>query len=157
MYLGITTTNVFGLDDYTKQKFMELVNVYNKHYPANEIKDRYYEGRIRLHEVNLGIALPKQFAGLEIGCAWGAKTVDVLAARSMFDGFVGANGAEVEELDKLVQDNQLVAEYQAGISVCSTVTVPQTVHFLPSVRPVSVQVASAPGTTSSVWPLASSL
>ena len=112
MYLGITTTNVFGLDDYTKQKFMELVNVYNKHYPANEIKDRYYEGRIRLHEVNLGIALPKQFAGLEIGCAWGAKTVDVLAARSMFDGFVGANGAEVEELDKLVQDNQLVAEYQ---------------------------------------------
>ena len=109
MYLGITTTNVFGLDDYTKQKFMELVNVYNKHYPANEIKDRYYEGRIRLHEVNLGIALPKQFAGLEIGCAWGAKTVDVLAARSMFDGFVGANCAEVEELDKLVQDNQLVA------------------------------------------------
>ena len=49
--------------------------------------------------------------GLEIGCSWGAKTVDVLAARSMFDGFVGFNGDEVDELDSIVSNNRLVAQY----------------------------------------------
>ena len=49
--------------------------------------------------------------GLEIGCAWGAKTVDVLAARSMFDGFVSANGNEAEELERVVVGNNLIYEY----------------------------------------------
>jgi hypothetical protein len=55
--------------------------------------------------------LPEVLKGLEIGCAWGAKTVDVLAGRSMFDGFVGANGNEVAELDSIVINNDLIAEY----------------------------------------------
>ena len=49
--------------------------------------------------------------GLEIGCAWGAKTVDVLAGRSMFDGFVGVNGVEDEELADIVKGNNLITEY----------------------------------------------
>jgi hypothetical protein len=49
--------------------------------------------------------------GLEIGCAWGAKTVDVLAARSMFDGYVSASGQEAEELAKIVDGNNLLYEY----------------------------------------------
>ena len=48
---------------------------------------------------------------MEIGCAWGAKTVDVLAARSMFDGFVTENGTENEQLDQIVDDNDLISEY----------------------------------------------
>lgn len=112
MYLGITPTNVIGLDDYTAAKLQKLVNVYNAHSVKNEIKDRYYEGKIRLGDVNLGIALPDGMTGLEIGCAWGAKTVDVLAARSMFDGFVGSAGGEVYDLDAVVVNNHMVAEYQ---------------------------------------------
>ena len=77
----------------------------------NTTKERYYEGRIPLSEVNLGIALPRSFSGLEIGCAWGAKTVDVLAGRSMFDGFVNESGVELDELKQIVLDNNLVAEY----------------------------------------------
>lgn len=112
MYLGITPTNVIGLDDYTAVKLQKLVSVYNAHSVKNEIKDRYYEGKIRLGDVNLGIALPDGMTGLEIGCAWGAKTVDVLAARSMFDGFVGSAGGEVYDLDAIVVNNHMVAEYQ---------------------------------------------
>lgn len=112
MYLGITPTNVIGLDDYTAAKLQKLVNVYTAHSIKNEIKDRYYEGKIRLGDVNLGIALPDGMTGLEIGCAWGAKTVDVLAARSMFDGFVGSAGGEVYDLDAVVVNNHMVAEYQ---------------------------------------------
>lgn len=88
-----------------------LVETYNSHITKNIEKDAYYEGKIALSEVNLGIALPYGMSKLEIGCSWGAKTVDVLAARSMFDGFVGVNGEEMEILDKLVLNNDLIAEY----------------------------------------------
>ena len=47
---------------------------------------------------------------LEVGCSWGQKAVDVLAARSMFDGFVSTGGS-LDSLAKLVADNRLVAEY----------------------------------------------
>jgi hypothetical protein len=48
---------------------------------------------------------------LQIGCAWGAKAVDVLAARSMFDGFVDAGGNQSDELTNIVIDNDLITEY----------------------------------------------
>ena len=89
----------------------ELVDVFRRHNSGNRLKNRYYEGRVTLREVNLGIALPHGFRGLEIGCAWGAKCVDVLAARSMFDGFVSARGEPSEELERIVTANRLVSEY----------------------------------------------
>lgn len=111
MLLGVTVDNVIGLDDYTRKKLRKLLEVYEKHQIKNAEKDRYYEGKIRLADVNLGIALPDGFARLEIGCSWGAKTVDVLAARSMFDGFVGSSGNEAEQLTSIVSGNRLIAEY----------------------------------------------
>ena len=102
---------VNGLTEYEQNRLEKLLNVYNNHWAKNTEKDKYYEGKISLNDVNLGIALPENIRKLEIGCAWGAKTVDVLAARSMFDGFVGINGAEVETLDKIAVGNNLVAEY----------------------------------------------
>lgn len=92
-------------------KLRELINTFDRHREKNAIKNRYYEGKITLGEVNLGIALPDGLRGLEIGCAWGAKTVDVLAGRSMFDGFVGENGETIDDLDKITENNNLVDEY----------------------------------------------
>ena len=109
--ISIIPSNVIGLPVSEQAPFAKLIDVYNSHYTANQTKERYYEGRVTLGEVNLGLALPDGVAGLEIGCAWGAKTVDVLAGLSMFDGFVGVNGTDVEELEQLVIDNNLVAEY----------------------------------------------
>lgn len=111
MITSISTGTVYGLDDYEAARLQKLVSVFNQHSAKNAQKERYYEGKISLREVNLGIALPEGLQGLEIGCSWGAKTVDVLAARSMFDGFVGASGAEVEELAQIVDGNHLIAEY----------------------------------------------
>lgn len=109
--LTIEANNVIGLDKDVAVRFAKLLNVYNKNYYKNKTKDRYYEGKIPLNEVNLGIALPENLGKLEVGCAWGAKTVDVLAARSMFDGFVGLDGAEVATLDSITVANNLIAEY----------------------------------------------
>lgn len=111
MELRITPEKVIGLGDPEKEMLKKLIKVYKDALSKNAVKERYYEGKIYLNEVNLGIALPNGMRGLEIGCAWGAKTVDVLAGHSMFDGFVGENGEEVDELAQIVRDNNLLAEY----------------------------------------------
>lgn len=111
MEVRIEANSIVGLDQYEKARFANLVKRFNQHKSNNSQKNRYYEGKISLSEVNLGIALPQGMTGLEIGCAWGAKTVDVLAARSMFDGFVGVNGEDIDVLDRVAADNNLVAEY----------------------------------------------
>lgn len=111
MLLKIDAGSVSGLNAIERATLAELVKVYQEHESANRKKNRYYEGRVTLGEVNLGLALPRGMTGLEIGCAWGAKTVDVLAARSMFDGFVGVKGNPVDELTELVAANDLITEY----------------------------------------------
>lgn len=111
MILSIEASNIEGFPQEEWERFNKLLNSFNTHSSKNEEKNRYYEGKIRLGEVNLGIALPEGMRGLEIGCSWGAKTVDVLAARSMFDGFVGASGDDIVDLDTITIQNNLIAEY----------------------------------------------
>ena len=111
MIYSITPSQVKNLPEEEQLMLQDLLDIYNKHVQANITKSTYYEGHIMLADVNLGIALPDGLGGLEIGCSWGAKTVDVLAARSMFDGFVSANGNEAEELEKIVIGNNLLYEY----------------------------------------------
>lgn len=112
MILGIDPGRVTGLSTQARNQLAELLQTYEKHRSANEKKNKYYEGKIPLSEVNLGIALPEGMQGLEIGCAWGANTVDVLAARSMFDGYVSPSGERVEALDRIVRGNRLLYEYR---------------------------------------------
>lgn len=111
MNLSIEIGNIEGFPETEFDNFQKLIDVFNNHAVKNIEKEKYYEGKIGLGEVNLGIALPDGLKNLEIGCAWGAKTVDVLAARSMFDGFVGLDGEDVAELDEIVENNNLVFEY----------------------------------------------
>ena len=101
---------VDGLTREELTQLNELADTYNYHQSRNAKKEKYYEGHITLNDVNLGIALPQGLKALEVGCSWGQKAVDVLAARSMFDGFVGNQG-NLDSLAKLVTDNRLVAEY----------------------------------------------
>lgn len=111
MILTINPYEIEGFAIEETDRLNKLLNLYNNHSAKNATKNKYYEGKISLGDVNLGIALPDGMRGLEIGCAWGAKTVDVLAARSMFDGYVGVNGEDVAELDEIALNNNLVAEY----------------------------------------------
>ena len=112
--ITLSANNIIGLDISEVETFQKLINVYNFYLSKNQKKDKYYEGRISLNDVNLGIALPDGLKKLEIGCAWGGKTVDVLAARSMFDGFVGINGENVDILDRIALSNNLITEYAKG-------------------------------------------
>ena len=111
MTFDLNPANVAELTAEEAYWLRKLLKTYQDHKSKNDEKERYYEGAISLSSVNLGIALPEGMRGLEIGCAWGAKTVDVLAARSMFDGFVGLNGESDAQLDRIADANRLVAEY----------------------------------------------
>ena len=111
MIFDMVADQVIGLPDEDKIKLQNAINAFLVHQGKNAEKDKYYEGRISLGEVNLGIALPDGMSRLEIGCAWGAKAVDVLASRSMFDGFVGSSGEDVAELDRIVEANSFIAQY----------------------------------------------
>lgn len=111
MQLNIVPQEIIGFEPTEAVRFQQLLNVFNQHIAKNAKKEKYYEGKISLGSVNLGIALPEGMNKLEIGCAWGAKTVDVLAARSMFDGFVGLNGDDIDTLNEIVVQNDLIAEY----------------------------------------------
>ena len=111
MALKMNAADIAGLTDKERGQLTQLLKVYADHHDKNAEKNRYYEGNISLDMVNLGIALPNGMQKLEIGCAWGAKCVDVLAARSQFDGFVSVQGETVPELDRIVEDNDLVTQY----------------------------------------------
>ena len=111
MQFNIVPEQILGFRVAEIQNFRDLLAIFEQHISRNIEKNKYYEGNISVGSVNLGIALPNELKKLEIGCAWGAKTVDVLAARSMFDGYVGLNGEEVEDLDAIVANNNLVSEY----------------------------------------------
>ena len=111
MILNIAPGSIPGLTQNEVQIFDELLQIYQAHLANNLEKEMYYEGAISLNSVNLGIALPNGIKKLEVGCAWGAKAVDVLAARSMFDGFVGIDGRSVDNLAEIVDRNRLIPEY----------------------------------------------
>lgn len=106
---------VVGLPEQEQQWLRELKSIYDYHRSANRKKRRYYNGKITMSEVNLGIALPAGLGKLEIGCSWGAKTVDVLASRSMFDGFVTESGTKSEDMDEIMKRNHLITEYNKAV------------------------------------------
>ena len=109
--LSKSICNVDGLTDKERTQLSDLIDVFTRHAHKNAEKNKFYEGNVTLAEVNLGIALPDGLRNLEIGCEWGAKTVDVLASRSMFDGFVGSDGENAETMQQILTDNRLLSEY----------------------------------------------
>ena len=58
---------VEGLPPEEQQWLQELKYIYDYHRSANRKKRRYYNGKVTLNEVNLGIALPAGLGKLEIG------------------------------------------------------------------------------------------
>ena len=108
---SLTISHVDGMPIKEQNELLELIKVYNSHREKNNVKEKYYEGAVTLAEVNLGIALPDGISKLAIGCEWGAKTVDVLASRSMFDGFVSESGNDIDILNQIIDDNGLIAQY----------------------------------------------
>lgn len=114
MDFNLHPESVRGLEQADRETLSRLLNIYRAHQSANRLKEKYYNGHITLGEVNLGIALPHGMARLSVGCDWGKKAVDVLAARSMFDGFVDNRGGDAGEIKRIADANRLIAQYKTA-------------------------------------------
>ena len=86
MELLMAPERVKGLGEYEVGKLKELLEVLRYHETKNRDKNRYYEGKVTLAEVNLGIALPQGMGGLEIGCAWEPRRSTCLRAARCLTG-----------------------------------------------------------------------
>lgn len=89
----------------------ELVNVYGQYRQRNANLTKYYEGKVKASDVNIGIAVPEDLANLEIACSWPAKVVEALQSRSQFDAFWSEMGEVKTDFDEIIRENDLLSKY----------------------------------------------
>jgi len=104
-----------GLEPEDAAALSELVKVYAKHRKRNVRLTRYYDGKVRAGDVNIGIAVPEELANLEVSCNWPAKVVEALQARSQFDAFWSSLGEIKTELDAICEENDLPMRYGKAV------------------------------------------
>lgn len=91
-----------------QQDFDECWQVWNNNLEKNQLRRKYYEGKIRVK--NIGISIPDDLTDIPVKCGWCAKAVKALAVRSRFDGYTSTG--DTTEIDRLVTDNRLKREYR---------------------------------------------
>ena len=107
-------TQAKGLTDAERDDIERLVKVLNDTNPKNELRRTYYLGHQEIK--NLGIAVPQRYDELDVACSWASKAVDVLAARSQFEGFSFENEDQETNLHSIVQRNGLALKYEKAVS-----------------------------------------
>ena len=102
---GLETPVVNGLSE-TENKYLDkLFAQLRQTRPDNYRRSRYYDGEIPLRD--LGYAMPPKLKNRAAACVgWAAKSVDMLAVRSVFDGFTFEDGND-DRLKDVVTDNDL--------------------------------------------------
>ena len=104
-----------GLTLEESEALHELVKVYSKHRRRNARLTRYYDGKVRANDVNIGIAVPEELENLEVACTWPAKVVDSLHARSQFDAFWHSDGAVKAVFDEICEENDMQLRYSKAV------------------------------------------
>ena len=94
--------------------FNKLKDILKNKSRRNTIRQKYYDGKIELKD--LGISIPPDLRRVETVVGWPAKAVDMLAARSLFDGFITKDGAQNETLGRILTDNQFKVLYRQAVT-----------------------------------------
>lgn len=98
-----------GLSAEARIAAQELADVLVLNSARNERRRKYFEGKVR--PKTLGISVPDNVR-LDVSCSWPEKAVMSLANRSNFDGFVGADAEQVEQI---VARTRLVDKYARAL------------------------------------------
>jgi hypothetical protein len=101
----INTMPSFRFGDLTSDEykdFISLLSVLSRKRARNKKRRTYYEAKNKVND--LGISIPPPLKDMNICIGWPAKAVDTLAGRSVFEGFVSADGDETE-LNAVLSDN----------------------------------------------------
>lgn len=103
-----------GLAQEDSDKLYRLLQVWSVKLERNMLRRMYYEQKVM--PANIGIAISDDMAKrLNPSCGWAAKAVDMLADRSVFDGYVFEDGSSDETLDRIVVDNKLQSKYVMNV------------------------------------------
>lgn len=108
-------TKAANLKDEDAAALRELTKVYANYRGRNALLSKYYDGKIKAAEVNIGIAVPQQLENLEISCEWPAIVVEALQARSIFDAFWSKDGSIKAEFDQIIDENDLILRYPRAV------------------------------------------
>ncbi len=102
-----------GLDESQRGIVERLARVVSERLGRNKLRMDYYHDRVAVK--NLGIAVPSSFnAKVDTSVGWAAKAVDMLASRSIFDGFTMA-GATDADLDGIMAANDMRLTYDMAV------------------------------------------
>ena len=121
----VAIPKVEGLTEYEQDALERLYEVWQQKLTRNQLRMKYYRKKNAL--VDLGISVPPELKGLETVLGWAAKSVDMLAARSIFDGFVYDKDPKYK-IDSILRDNKFRIMYRRGVKSelihsCAFVTV----------------------------------
>lgn len=106
--------NADGLLQEDSARLYRLIQVWSVKLARNRLRRLYYEQKVL--PKNIGIAMSDEMVKkLNPSCGWASKAVDMLADRSVFDGFVFADGTEDETLNRIVEDNKLRSKYITNV------------------------------------------
>jgi hypothetical protein len=122
---SIQVSLVDGLTEDEQTMFASLVELWSNKLVRNQKRVEYYD--MKNHFKDLGISIPPQLKKLKLVTGWPAKAVDLLAARSRFDGFV-FEGEDVSGLTSALRDNAFAQSYKEAstselIHSCSFLTI----------------------------------
>lgn len=103
-----------GLSQEDSDRLYRLLQIWEAKLPRNRLRRMYYEQKIL--PKNIGIAISDEMVKkLNPSCGWAAKAVDMLADRSVFDGYVLDDGTVDEKLERIVQDNKVKQQYNKNV------------------------------------------
>lgn len=91
----------------------DLVTVFNSNRVRNRTLGIYYDAKVSLQDINIGIAIPDNIvAGLGCACSWPAIAVQSLQRRSHFDSIQSPYGDVKGDYDLIIQENRLISNYR---------------------------------------------
>ena len=91
--------------------FNALLAEWQRHLSSNIRNEAYYEGKVK--PVSTDSSMPDDLRNLGIVSGWGGKCVDVLASRSVLEGF---DGEDAGTLDELVPLDVLIGLYEQAVT-----------------------------------------
>lgn len=108
--------NASGLAPTEREQMDRLVGIWRAKLPNNRLRNDFYHMHVVVD--NIGIAIsPELLSLLNASCGWPAKAVDMLAQRSVPDGFRLESGQHVPDVDRIMRDNRFYFKYpMAAIS-----------------------------------------
>lgn len=108
--------NAYGLTDEERDMVRRLLNVYYDNLERNKTITRYYLDKNPVK--NLGFAVPESLVN-KVNTAVGfcGKAVDMLAERSILDGFTMVDPTEKEQetMDAIIRANRLTSRYRRAL------------------------------------------